>query len=201
VSRSAGRRRAGWAGAAVITVAPLLAGCSGDTAATIGGLPQCTPRSGTVSAGVVVLAQAVPTARWLPCVRAVPTGWGFGELHPRDGSAMFWLNAGAAGQRALVVLLRPACDTAGGAEAPSEEPGMRRYDGSVRMDQGYRGERHYVFDGGCVTYQFDLRGASAAQPLAPLTAAMGFVSRAELARLVHDTSDGRLRLDAQPGAR
>jgi hypothetical protein len=185
--------------AAVVPV--LSAGCSGDSTVAIGGLPQCTPRPGTVSAGVVVMAQAVPSARWLPCVRAVPVGWTFDELKPRDGSATFSLSAGPDGQRALVVLLRPTCDTGGSTEVPSGEPAMRRYDGPVRANPGYSSERHYVFDGGCVTYRFDLRGASAAQPVTPLTAAMGFVNRAELARLVHDTSDGRLRLDAQAGAR
>jgi hypothetical protein len=193
--------RARAAGAVLAVLVPVLAGCSGESIAAMGGLPQCTPRPGTVSAGVVVLAQAVPTARWLPCVRAIPVGWTFDELKPRDGSAAFSLSAGPDGQRALTVLLRPACDTGGGTEAPSEEPAMRRYDSAARVSPGYSSERHYVFDGGCVTYRFDLRGASAAQPVAPLTAAMGFVSRAELARLVQDTSDGRLRLDAQAAAR
>ncbi len=180
---------------AAVVLVPLLAGCSDDASVTTGGLPQCTPRPGTVSAGVVVMAQAVPSARWLPCIRAVPVGWTFDELKPRDGSATFALSAGPDGQRALVVLLRPSCDTAGSTEGTGAEPGIRRFDGAARVSPGYSAERHYVFAGGCVTYRFDLRGASAAQPVAPLTAALGFVSRAELARLVHDTSDGRLRLD------
>jgi hypothetical protein len=188
-----------------LPVAALLAGCSGSAevavTSSVGGLPQCTPRAGTVSAGVLIMAQSVPTAGWLPCVRTIPVGWSFNEIDPQDGTTTFWLNSDRDGAKALAVLLRPTCDIGGGTEVPSEQPGMRRYERVTRVSQGYGGERHYVFAGGCVTYQFDLQGKTRAEPVAALSEALSFVSRADLARLVHDTSGGRLRLDAAGSTR
>jgi hypothetical protein len=53
----------------------------------------------------------------------------------------------------------------------------------------------HVVGGGCVTYRFDLRDATAAASAVSLSAALGFVDRATIARLLDDYSDGRLHLD------
>jgi hypothetical protein len=175
----------------------LLAGCSANIqlAPTVGGLPQCTPKPGKVSSGTLVMAQAVPSAQWLPCVREVPVGWSFDQLEPRDGQATFDLDSDRDGTKALTVLLGPSCDTSGATEIPSEHPDMRRYERADRVSRGYAGQRYYVFSGGCVTYQFDLRGATRAEAVATVSEALGFVSRAALARQLYETSGGRLVLD------
>ena len=77
---------------------------------------------------------------------------------------------------------------------------MRRYERVTRISHGYGGERHYTFTGGCVTYRFDLRGNTRAEPVATISESLGFLSRASLARQVHDSSDGRLELDRRRGS-
>jgi hypothetical protein len=178
------------------------AGCSTDPGVVVGsaaGMPHCVPPNGSAEGGTVVLAQSVPTAQWLPCVREVPVGWMFVSYLPRDGQTSIRFASDRDGASALTVLLRPSCDLSGATEVPSEQPEMRRYERVTRVSTGYGGERHYTFTGGCITYQFDLRGNTRAEPVATISESLGFLSRSRLARQVHDSSDGRLELDLRRG--
>ena len=143
---------------------------------------------------------AVPSAQWLPCVREVPVGWTFVSFEPEDGQTRIGFSSDRDGPHALTVYLRPSCDLTGTTEVPSERPEMRRYERVTRISNGYGGERHYTFTGGCVTYRFDLEGDTRAEPVAAISESMGFLSRASLARQVHDSSDGRLELDRRRGS-
>jgi hypothetical protein len=98
------------------------------------------------------------------------------------------------GMHALTVLLRPSCDVTGATEVPSELPEMRRFERVTRVSSGYGGERHYIFDGGCVTYRFDLRGSTRAEPVAAVSESLAFLSRQKLDEMVRQVSGGRLRL-------
>jgi hypothetical protein len=71
----------------LVLLAALAAGCvnSGELAEDVGRLPSCTSQPGTVRRGVLIMAQAVPSAQWLPCIRTVPAGWSFDKIRPRDG--------------------------------------------------------------------------------------------------------------------
>jgi hypothetical protein len=60
---------------------------------------------------------------------------------------------------------------------------------------GYVGDRYYTFEGGCVTYHFNLRGTTRGEPLAGVAQGVGFVSRDTVRQLVSAASDGRLSLD------
>ena len=64
-----------------------------------------------------------------------------------------------------------------------------------RVSAGYGGERYYTFDGGCVTYRFDLRGSTRAEPVAAVSESLAFLSRQKLDEMVRQVSGGRLRLD------
>ena len=180
----------------------LAAGCSTD-AVVVGsaaGLPHCDPSSQSAEGGAVVLAQSVPTAEWLPCVREVPVGWTFVSFEPEDGQTRIGFSSDRDGAHALTVYLRQSCDLTGTTEVPSDRPEMRRYERVTRVSNGYGGERHYAFPGGCVTYQFDLNGDTHAVPVATISESLGFLSRASVARQVHDSSDGRLQLDRPRGS-
>ena len=159
------------------------------------GLPRCAPEPAEVPRGLVLMAQSVPSAQWLPCLRDVPVGWTFVAFDARDGQTSLRLGSDREGMTALTVLVRPSCDVTGAAEVPSEWPELRRYERVTRVSSGYGGERHYVFTGGCVTYRFDLRGDTRAEAVAVVSDAFGFVSRESVARQVRDGSDGRLELD------
>ncbi|HEV7654838.1 MAG TPA: hypothetical protein VGP36_08900 [Mycobacteriales bacterium] len=176
-------------------------GCATDVVVvgSAAGLPYCDLNADKTEGGTVALAQSVPSAQWLPCVRDVPVGWKFASYLPEDGRTTIGFSSDRDGPHALTVSLRPSCDLSGATEVPSEQPEMRRFEQVTRVSHGYGGRRHYTFTGGCITYDFDLRGDTRAEPVATISEALGFLSRAGVARQVHDSSDGRLELDRQEG--
>jgi hypothetical protein len=183
-----------------LVAAVSLTGCASDTTATLR-QPIC-PAEGddTASNAVVLMAQAVPTASWVPCLRpdTLPGGWSYEALDVRNNVSRFWLTSDRDGERAIEVRLEQSCTTAGTTEIPTDRDGMRRYERVTETDPEYHGERYYVFDGGCITFVFKLTGKpgqTRGEPLALATQAVSAVSRADLAAQVREESDGRLRLD------
>ena len=80
----------------------------------------------------------------------------------RDERARFWLNSDVAGDRAVEVTMLPRskCSVRGATEVPSDEVGTRRYERVERAaGRACRSTRDYVFEGGCVSYGFELDGA------------------------------------------
>jgi hypothetical protein len=171
-------------------------GCASDTTATIV-LPTCTQgEHGAASNAVVLMAQSVPSAGWVPCLRtALPLGWSFDHLDARNGGARFWLDSDRDGTQAIQVRLDGSCTTTGATEIPSDRDDMRRYERITRTTPDFAGKRYYVFEGGCITFVFKLSGDSRGEPLALATQAVGAVRRADLAAQVHDDSGGRISLD------
>lgn len=128
-----------------------------------------------------LMAQAVPSAAYVPCLKEVPGGWSFGGERIRNGHSEFWMDSDRAGFRALIVLLTPSCDTSTAVEVPPEagEPRMKRYQEPTVLPPTFSGNTYYVFPGGCVIYRFSfLQGATFAQAV-EATEALTFVSRAE----------------------
>jgi hypothetical protein len=142
------------------------------------------------------MAQSVPTASWVPCLRTtLPLGWTFQHLDARNGISRFWLNSDRDGQKAIEVRLEDSCTTAGSTQIASDREGMRRLERVTRTTPHFEGERYYVFDGGCITFVFRLSGDNPGEPLSLATQVVGSVSRAELQNQVRDESNGRLTLD------
>lgn len=84
-----------------------------------------------------LMAQAVPSATYLPCLRTLPPGWTYGGADVRSGSARFWLNSDRAGVHAVEVSLARTCGA---------DPAV---------------DGRYAFPGGCVTYSFGFEGPDA----------------------------------------
>ncbi|MCW2700764.1 MAG: uncharacterized protein JWQ45_2299 [Blastococcus sp.] len=189
---------------ALLVTGLALGGCSGDTAATIVQPTCASGDDGAASNAVVLIAQSVPSATWVPCLRTPPPlGWAFNSLHARDGRAHFSLDSDRDGQQAIEVGLEKSCDTVGATEIPSDREGMRRFERVTMTTPRFEGERYYVFDGGCITFVFRLggdNGDNRGEPLALATQAVGAVSRADLLEQVHEESDGRLELDPPTGS-
>jgi hypothetical protein len=179
-----------------VILAAGLAGCASNTTATTE-LPNCSEGDdGLAANGVVLMAQSVPSATWVPCLRTtLPVGWGFHHLDAREGVATFSLDSDRDGQEAIKVELDDSCDTAGATEIPSDREGMRRLERVTRTTPQFEGERYYVFEGGCITMVFRLTGDSRGEPLALATGAVGAVPRDDLVDQVHEESGGRLSLD------
>ncbi len=189
------------AAAPALAAALLAAGCGTGAPAISLDLPACTTGDdGRAANGVVLMAQSVPTATWVPCVESVPVGWTFAGLDAEAGSARFWLNSDRDGMRAIEVRLTDGCDTRGATEIPSERDGMSRFERVVQVTPQYLGRRYYVFPGGCLTVVFRLSGDNRGEPLALATQSLGALSREELAAQVHEESGGRLHLDPPAAA-
>ncbi len=127
-----------------------------------------------------LVSQAVSTSDRIPCVNGYPGGWTLGSLKVRDGRASFTLDSDRGGSKALTVTLEEHCDVTGAVEVPSDQPGAARFDQMPNVSAGFRGQRAYRFDGGCVTYRFDIRSERAGALVDEASLAVGFLTRAEV---------------------
>ena len=150
---------------------------------------------------MILAAQAVPSAAFLPCINALPSGWTTAGAEIASGRASFVLNsgspAGGAGVRITVgqpgqpqtvtITLTATCDIAGARQIPFDQPGMRRFERPPSLGPGYSDVRYDVFPGGCVTYRFVL-GPGASPVLATTVgSAVAFIPRSELVGYVRRT--------------
>ncbi|UOY00871.1 hypothetical protein [Blastococcus sp. PRF04-17] len=147
------------------------------------------------SNGVILMAQSVPTASFVPCLEAMPVGWRFSDMEARNDSAAFWLDADRYGTHAIEVRLTESCDTTGATEIPSDRQDMQRLELVTQVSPQYVGQRFYLFEGGCMSVLFRLSGRERSEALALATQAIGAVPRANLQDLVREESGGRLELD------
>src|SRR6266550_2926845 len=97
-----------------------------------------------------LLAQSVPSAALIPCVRVLPDGWSVATAKAKNGLSEFTLAHGPDSQ-AVVVRLTAACSPSGAARRPSHQPGARRYErAGPRTGQL---TWYTIFAGGCITAQ------------------------------------------------
>jgi hypothetical protein len=172
-----------------------LTGCAGNSTA-ITEPPLCRSSAGGSSNAVVLMAQSVPSASWVPCIStALPLGWAFHHLTARDDGSRFWLDSDRDGQQAVEVRLTRSCATGGTTEIPSDRDGMRRLERVRRVSPTYAGERYYLVPGGCLTFVFRLAGDSPGEALALASQVVGAVRRSDIDAQVREESGGRLSLD------
>lgn len=178
-----------------------LAGCAkGSTAITV--TPLCPSGRDGAGKGVILMAQSVPTATKVPCVRnSLPSGWSFGRLAAENGHSTFWLDSDRDGPQAIEVRLEQSCDTRGATEVPSDRVDMVRLEHVDRVTPSYAGSRYYLFAGGCLTFTFHLAGDTPGEGLALAAQSVGAVSRTDLQAQVRRESGGRLSLDPPPEGR
>jgi hypothetical protein len=150
---------------------------------------------GTPANGVVLLAQSVPSASWVPCLDVIPLGWDVSGLEATDDDARFWLDSNRDGVRAVEIRLDEGCDTTGATRIPSDREGMQRWERVEQVTPQYVGTRYYVFDGGCISLTFRLSGENRAEPLGFATQGIGAVPRDAVRAAVREQTEGRLELD------
>jgi hypothetical protein len=200
VSRNARPRAAALLLGALAPV--VLSGCAGASSFESELLACEAGDEGTPTNGVVLMAQSVPTASWVPCLNPLPPGWHFKDLDARNGSSTFYLNFDRNGEDAppaIEARFTESCDTSGASLVPSDREGMRRFERVTQVSPTYLGSRYYLFEGGCITVLFTLIGDDRSGPLAVATQIIGTVPREDLQDLVREESDGRLELDP-PGS-
>jgi len=144
-----------------------------------------------------LMAQSVPSASLVPCMRFRPAGWTVADIAVNNGRSVITLDHDRAGKAAVVARLAAACDTTGAVETPSPTPGVRRDQRVEGLADEFSATWYDQFPGGCVTYRLhstnDLQGQFASE--AP--SLLGFTTRAELRQALDERSDGRLQLDSE----
>lgn len=170
--------------ALVTLTAVAAAGCASLDAA---GAPRCEPgqRLGLV-------AQAVPSAGYVPCVADLPTGWEVSDVDVRDGAASFALSSDRAERDATVELV-DRCDVSSAVPIEPRDAAVRTYNDVDAIDPRYRGRIIDVFPGGCVVSSYDFERGAHVTLVAELREAVGLFSRRELRQRLAD--DLGIRLD------
>ena len=145
-----------------------------------------------------LLAQSVPSASMVPCLRNLPTGWTLGNLAVNNGRSLLTLDHDRAGSGAVEARLTAACDPADAVEVTSGWPEVRRYQHTERASGTFSATWYDQFRGGCVTYRLrstaDLDGGFTADAASML----GFTNRSALRQALEARSGGRLHLDPGP---
>jgi hypothetical protein len=160
----------------MLAAAATLTGCtsSGDA------MPRCTD-----PLRLAIVAQSVPNASYLPCIRDLPPGWTTSNFVPAQDGTRFLLNSDRSPAEPVVVELATACRFrfSGASPAPARAPGVLSY---IRLDSirpRFAGRMYDVFPGGCVTYSFDFSHGSQIALMEQFKAAVGLYPRQQL-RLV-----------------
>ncbi len=182
-----------WSARRVILAAGMLAIFAVPTIVGVGLLlPTSNPSVHVPGCGtghaMILAAQAVPSAAFLPCVAALPSGWTAANAEIDSQKATFWLDSDQAGPAAVTITLTAVCDTSGARQIPSGQPGTRLFERPATLVPQYSDVRYYTFPGGCATYQFRFaRGASPALAAA-VGSALAFVPRSDLVGYVRRTA-------------
>lgn len=160
----------------------LLLAAAGVVAFALGGcftvrdaVPSCRDSQRTA-----VIAQSVPTASQIPCLRTLPEGWRASGFDPSDRGTRFSLSSDRAPGRPVHVRLAGACDPAGATPTTPRAAGVTSFIRLTSIDPRYSGTLYDVFQGGCVTYAFDLERGPHIALVEGFEAAVGFVPRTQL---------------------
>ena len=82
---------------------------------------ECDGPSQALGTSVILTAQAVPGAEYIPCVDALRPGWQFEHVEARSGQAYFTLHSDRMGMEFLRVTLLPSCDIGAARSVTSDE--------------------------------------------------------------------------------
>jgi tRNA A-37 threonylcarbamoyl transferase component Bud32/membrane-associated phospholipid phosphatase len=162
--------------------------------------PVATPtRVGTLACTDLepqwLLAQSVPSASLVPCLRPLPVGWMVGTVTVNDGRSVLSLNHDRAGTDVLVIRLTATCDTRGATPVPSSQPQVRRFQRIDRQAPRLEATRFDRFPGGCVTAQAAVPAPNQAEITGQLATIPSYTTRQALQQALDQRSSGRLRLD------
>lgn len=130
---------------------------------------------------LILAAQGIPSAEYVPCIVHFPVGWTLGGSEAKTGLFRFWLDSDRAGAQAVEVVLQRSCDTRGAVEVPSA-PGapveVQRFEKPLSLRPQFALDRFDVFSGGCVTYRFEFGSGAPPALLFEVNEALTLIPRA-----------------------
>jgi tRNA A-37 threonylcarbamoyl transferase component Bud32/membrane-associated phospholipid phosphatase len=142
-----------------------------------------------------LMAQSVPSASLVPCVRTLPTGWSIANVTANDGRSTITFDHDRAGDGALRVRLAATCDTASANQQPSSTPGIRRFERVEGAPDAFAATWYADFRGGCVTYRLQSTDDPAGGFAGEIDEMLNFTTRDTLREALQERSNGRLQLD------
>ena len=137
----------------IVLALALVAELPGCAAMRVNEHPVCDQRPPTV-----LMAESVPNATLIPCVRSLPLAWAFSAFDARQGVSEFSLDSDAGGAGALLVRFTGTCHPEG-TQSGTDEPGTRLIERRTSRDP-YTATWSYLFSGGCVRYSIHLAAGS-----------------------------------------
>jgi hypothetical protein len=137
--------------AASLVICPVLAvvaltGCAA--------LHDPVPRCGDPQR-LAIIAQSLPGAAYIPCIRGLPPGWSTSAFNPTQDGTSFLLNSDRSPQNPVTVHLTATCRLGHASPQPPRAPGVRTYTRLSSISPRVAGILYDVFPGGCVSYGFD----------------------------------------------
>jgi hypothetical protein len=152
---------------------------------------------------MILAAQAVPSAAFLPCIAALPSGWtavgaqiasgratfqlDSGQAGLQTATITFQLGSGQAGLQTAAITLTATCDIAGARQISSDQPGISQFERPPSLVPGYSDVRYYVFPGGCVTYRYVFAAGASPVLATTVNSAVAFMPRSALVGYVRRT--------------
>jgi hypothetical protein len=124
-------------------------------------MAECEPESQTI-----LIAQSVPTATRVPCVRDLPLGWSSMSTEVTDGRVLMTFGVGSAVSPVVTVVFAERCDPAPGPAVSSQD---------------------LPVEGGCAAYTSTIPFGS--QRLVGFGSGLGWLDRRTLVDHVRDEED------------
>lgn len=125
----------------------------------------------------LIVAQSVPDAELIPCFLRLPAGWEIDGVRVGDDGSRVRLDSDRAGDDAAVLHYTRSCDPGDAVSIPSDQAGAERFEHIERLTPGFRADRYYFFDGGCVRWRFDFDDGAPAGLSVELDRSLVLVSR------------------------
>lgn len=154
----------------------------------LGALAGCATFSGAVPGcgdplRLAIIAQSVPGAAYIPCIRELPEGWSTSGFDPARGGTSFTLNSDRSPGQPVKIQLAATCTIGRASPSPPRAPGVLTYTRLTSISPRFAGSLYDVFPGGCVSYSFDLTAGPHIALMEQFEAAIGLYPRQQL-RLV-----------------
>jgi len=170
-------RRGGRATLAAVLVAVVLGAMTGLTGcATVSNTaPRCDQ-----PLRLAIIAQSLPAASYLPCIRDLSQGWSTSGFDPTQSGTSFLLNSDRSPGRPVKVKLTATCRPGIASPSPPRAPGVLTYTRLTAIRPRFTGTLYDVFPGGCVTYAFNFATGSQIALMEQFEGAIGLYPRQQL---------------------
>lgn len=129
---------------------------------------------------LALIAQSVPSAAYVPCLRQLPPGWRTSAFDAASGGTSFLLNSDRSPGRPVRVQLVPGCTTRGASPAQPRAAGVLTYIKLISVSPRYAGDLYDVFPGGCIRYSFDFQVGPSISLMQQFQSAVGLYSVQQL---------------------